>query len=150
MKKLACIAVVAGIGLGAMGQGSPAWISMWDCTGSETDRAVTFTPLDGPMGVGGGHVVASGPIVVQPVGGTGMTNLVMGNYRVTFAGLASAMTIFWPEDASITNVADARIRTSGLVRQFTLWSTNLVTGITTGGVGLTVSAPLVLGTNLGN
>jgi len=105
----------------ALGQvATPIHISMRECTGSSQNRAITIMSLDGPRGFFGTNIVDSPAFTVQPAGGVADTNLVLGNYRFTFAGSSAAMTIFWPADPTITNVADSRLRTTGIVQIFQL------------------------------
>lgn len=118
----ACLAAMLVTGC-AMGQtATPIHFSMRECTGLAQNRVITITPMDGPMGFYGTNIVYSAPFTVLPAGGVADTNLVLGNYRFTFAGLPKAMTVFWPADASITNAADSRIQTTALVQVFTLAS----------------------------
>ncbi|PWU18907.1 MAG: hypothetical protein C5B50_07775 [Verrucomicrobia bacterium] len=105
---------------------TPIWFNMSEVTGSGAARAITITPLDGPLGFYGTNIAYSGPITVYPtntpsgVTALAVTNLVAGNYQITFAGLPQAMNIFWPGDPSITNAADVRIQRSGIVDVFSI------------------------------
>jgi len=120
--------------LAAFGQAAtPAHISMRDCTGSPINRTVTILPLDGPTGFYGTNLGVGGPITVMPIGGAGDTNLIVGNYQLSFSGYPKSMQIFWPADPAITNVADPRLRADGLVKVFNYYYTNAL------GVGAAVA-----------
>jgi hypothetical protein len=94
---------------------TPAWISLKDYCGNPADRHVTITSLDGAINFGDGALTYSDSVEFDTHGGVGMTNLVMGNYRVRFEGLPKSLQIFWPADPGITNIADARVLSTNVV-----------------------------------
>lgn len=129
---------------------TPLHGSMRESTGSTLDRTVTVTPLDGIRGFFGTNLVPPVEFSIKSVGGIFDTNLeYMGNYRITYSGLPNAQIIFWPADASITNLADSRIQRSGVVTVFELTkgyiagSTN-ISVLTTNGTNYVIAN---LGTN---
>lgn len=112
----------------AAAAGTAVTARMRDLTGSDLNRTVTFTQLDGPLGVYGTNLVYGGPLTVQPVDGTVTTNLYMGNYRLTFKGLPKAVQVFIPDTTNTVNLADPAIQRQGIVQVFTLTQGGVAAG----------------------
>lgn len=106
MKTIGLIGLIGLIALGAPGQSTTVMFPLRDLTGSDQVRLLTLQYLDPPT-VFQGVTYYGGKLFVQTVPGgatnflgqavTGvMTNLVGGNWRITYGGLTKSTQIYVP------------------------------------------------------
>lgn len=123
MKSFGCLVVALWCGLAAAQ--TPILFSMRNLTGSTLNRTITVTPLDPPKRIGTNTVYGT-VFTLQPVNGIARTNLYIGNYRLTYAGLTKSAIIAVPDSTTEQNAAE--LVQDGIVQVFYIYQTN-ATGV---------------------